>query len=84
MADQPRRSVLLCVSRHPSGALQLSIDARGDAGGHGYRIAGPKFAGTSEPLMEHSLTAHDAEQIRSYLNEAFPPAAQPQDTGNGR
>lgn len=61
--------VVLKVSKDRwTGGLQLSI---GDGHG-GYRIAGPKFNGSSETILSRTLTERDAEEIRSYLDEAFP------------
>jgi hypothetical protein len=58
-----------------TGGLQLSIDnEREDGSGHGYRIAGPKFNGSGENLLKHRLDQRDADEIRSYLDVAFPQA----------
>lgn len=53
--------------------LQLNI-AQLDADGHGwgYRLAGPKYNGSSHRLLRCELTAWDAAEIRRYLDEAFP------------
>lgn len=48
--------------------LQLSIDA----GDGGYRIAGPKFNGSSTVLLTHQLDQRDVDEIRRYLDDAFP------------
>jgi hypothetical protein len=70
--------VALNVSRDGrTGGLQLSIDQECDNGtGHGYRIAGPKFNGSGENLLKHRLTERDADEIRVYLDSAFPRAVQ--------
>ena len=48
----------------------------GDGTGHGYRLAGPKFNGTGETLLERPLDERDAAEIRRYLDAMFPhPAA---------
>jgi hypothetical protein len=52
-------------------ALQLSIDCvDADGGGHGYRLAGPKYNGSSAPVMRHRLGARDIEEIQRYLDRA--------------
>lgn len=48
--------------------LQLSIDN----GSHGYRLAGPKFNGSSSTLLKAELDERDAREIRAYLNQGFP------------
>lgn len=52
-----------------TGGLQLSI---GIPDSVGYRIAGPKFSGTSESLLKRVLTQRDVDEIRHYLDMAFP------------
>lgn len=53
--------------------LQLSIDLEDDKGGGvGYRLAGPKFNGSSTSVFTHCLSERDANEIRSYLDAAFP------------
>lgn len=59
-----------------TGRLQVSInevDEKG--GGHGYRLAGPKFNGTSTQLIEAELDQRDADEIRGYLDKTFPAKA---------
>jgi len=52
---------------------QVSINLIGkDGGGHGYRIAGPKFNGSSTSVVKHTLTERDAREIRAYLDRVFP------------
>ena len=47
--------------------LQLSI---GDDDG-GFRLAGPKFNGSSEPVLTYKLTsARDLDEIESYCRQA--------------
>jgi hypothetical protein len=57
--------------------LQVSISQLAEDGtGHGYRLAGPKFNGTGEKLLERPLDERDAAEIRRYLDAVFPhPAA---------
>lgn len=53
--------------------LQLSIDLENEnGGGVGYRLAGPKFNGSSTPVFKHALNEWDAIEIRRYLDVAFP------------
>lgn len=53
--------------------LQLSISYLDEnSRGHGYRIAGPKFNGSSVTLLKTELTERDAAEIRGYLDAAFP------------
>jgi len=52
-----------------TGGFQLTID---DAAEGGYRIMGPKFTNVSRLLLSKNLTARDAQEIRDYLNRAFP------------
>jgi hypothetical protein len=49
--------------------IQLSIT---DQSGSGFRIAGPKFNGSSKALVTHQITERDANEIRQYLDQAFP------------
>jgi hypothetical protein len=59
--------VYLTVSRDRwTNGLQLSIDTEN----HGYRIAGPKFNGSSTTLIKHKLNARDVSEIQSYLDAA--------------
>lgn len=58
--------------------LQLNIaqvDANG--GGHGYRLAGPKYNGSSTNLLRADLDERDAAEIRQYLDAVFPPGRTP-------
>jgi len=52
-----------------TNGLQLSIENENG----GFRIAGPKYNGRSKNLQRHEITQRDAEEIRRYLDEAFPP-----------
>lgn len=61
-----------------TGRLQLSINQwDADGGGHGYRIAGPKYNGTGRSLVRHRLDARDATEIRAYLDKMFPIEGNP-------
>jgi len=64
MTEKSRPKVTLEVARDATGRLQLSINLKGS---FGYRIAGPKFDGSSKTLLEHELTTRDAAEIRDYL-----------------
>ena len=60
------RTPYLCVSRSRSdGGLQISVDNAS----HGFRIAGPKFDGSSELLMRHRLTRDDVRAMLDFLDE---------------
>lgn len=52
-----------------ANAPQVTIgdEAEGD-----YRIAGHKFSGFSRLQLQKTLTQRDAEEIRNYLDRAFP------------
>lgn len=53
-----------------TGGLQLNI-CHPKSGG--YRIAGPKYNGSSTNVLMYRLTERDANEIRRYLDESFPP-----------
>lgn len=53
-----------------TGNLQVNICVP-ESGG--YRLAGPKYNGSSENLLKRRLNQRDADTIRSMLDEAFPP-----------
>ena len=64
------RQVYISVDRRKfDGALQVAIEMHDDKmnGGHGHRIAGPKYDGAGTNLLKHPLNADDAKEIRSYL-----------------
>jgi len=63
-----------------TNGFQLSIED----GSGGYRIAGPKYNGSSKNLQRHEITKYDAEKIRSYLDKAFPLTTPTQALGAGR
>jgi hypothetical protein len=52
-----------------TGGTQLSIC---DETGSGFRVCGPKFNGSGTLLIKRQLTQRDADEIRRYLNRAFP------------
>lgn len=69
-------------------ALYLTVDQDGTTGwpqvaiheldengvGGGYRLAGPKYNGSSKRLVTHKITALDAAELRRVLNKYFPEA----------
>ena len=60
-----------------TNGIQISVNVEDEkGGGFGYRLAGPKYNGTSKTLLKHVLTEWDAEEIRSYLDIAFPRQAK--------
>jgi hypothetical protein len=61
--------IMICAYQSPAGAIQVTIEELDDDGaGTGYRLAGPKLAGTSKVLASYELTTQDADQIRAYLD----------------
>lgn len=52
-----------------TGGTQINIHD----GTWGYRLAGPKYNGSSQNLVTAELNQRDADEIRSYLDRAFPP-----------
>jgi len=66
--------ITLDVSRDDlTSGLQLSIQQYDENDlGHGYRLKGPKFSGASEVLLTCELKQRDADEIRAYLDAAFP------------
>jgi hypothetical protein len=64
--------IYLTVDRRAfDNAFQVSIgeyDEKG--GGHGYRIAGPKYDGKGSQLLKKKITKQMAEEIMSYLRKA--------------
>lgn len=64
-----------------TGGYQLSIDSiDASGGGHGYRIAGPKFCGKSTTIQRVTLNARDRDEIRRYL-DLIPDAPVPAPAG---
>jgi hypothetical protein len=70
-AQEPEMAIYISVDRRTyDGTLQISIGQQDDdGGGHGYRIAGPKYDGSGKTLLRHVITARDKEQIISYLRQ---------------
>lgn len=57
--------------------LQLSIDLEDEnGGGVGCRLAGPKYNGSSTSVFKHRIDQRDADEIRRYLDAAFPLTAR--------
>lgn len=51
--------------------MQLSVDwVEVDGGGYGYRLAGPKYNGSSQTLMRHHLSARDLDELQRYIDRA--------------
>lgn len=66
----PAKTAVLSIFKDGwTGGLQLSIQ---DESGSGFRICGPKFNGSGSPLLERQLTRRDANEIRRYIDRAFP------------
>lgn len=66
-------NIYLCVDRDGwTGGYQLSID---DDNG-GFRIAGPKYNGSSKRLIHHRITERDVHRIREYLDKVKPAVAE--------
>lgn len=64
--------VCFTVDQKSGGGLQLSINVeREDGCGHGYRIHGPKYDGSSKTLLRHYLTERDVSELRVYLTHAL-------------
>lgn len=58
------------VYEDSTGSLQLSIDETHENGsGHGQRLAGPKFTGSSRLRLSKTLNRGDVASIRWYLNK---------------
>ncbi len=68
------KKLSICVDRDGwTKGLQLSIDLEDEKGGGvGYRLAGPKFNGSSIRVFTHILDERDADEIRRYLDQVFP------------
>ncbi|MFE9317886.1 hypothetical protein ACFYNV_22705 [Streptomyces albidoflavus] len=48
------------------------VQADADGLGWGYRLAGPKYNGSSRNLLSRTLDERDAQEIRDALNAVFP------------
>ena len=60
-----------------TGRLQLNI-SNPNAGG--FRLAGPKYNGSSKNLLTVKLTSRDAREIRAYLDASFPQDSKPNES----
>lgn len=69
-ARTPRSAFLSIYEDGWIGGIQLAIE---DTSGSGFRIAGSKFNGSGKLLNKHKLSERDAQEIRGYLDRAFPP-----------
>lgn len=64
-------SIYISIDQRSDGRLQLSIGKQDkNGGGHGYRIAGPKYDGSGKILLRHTITPRDKDEIMSYLRLA--------------
>lgn len=67
---KPVKAVTISVERDGwTGALQLSVN---DESG-GFRLCGPKFNGSSTPVLIWIADERGADALRRYLDAAFPP-----------
>ncbi|MFJ2676339.1 hypothetical protein [Streptomyces sp. NPDC087525] len=56
-----------------TNGLQINIVRVDDnATGWGYRLAGPKYNGSSKNLIRRELDERDAKEIRAMLDKVFP------------
>ncbi|MFJ9988627.1 hypothetical protein ACIQUD_32220 [Streptomyces globisporus] len=76
MADTTARRAVIDVDRDGwTKNLQLNIVTLDEnSSGMGYRLAGPKYNGSSTNLLRVELDERDAAEIRAALDAAFPPA----------
>ncbi|WP_432111391.1 hypothetical protein [Streptomyces sp. YPW6] len=75
MTTPARRAVIDLDRDGWTQNLQLNIVTLDENGtGTGYRLAGPKYNGSSENLLRVELDERDAAEIRAALDAAFPPA----------
>lgn len=74
MPDQKPARIVMDVDRDGwTKGLQLNIaEIDEDGSGWGYRLAGPKYNGSSENLLRVELKERDAREIRQMLDKAFP------------
>ncbi|PVC80527.1 hypothetical protein DBP19_35920 [Streptomyces sp. CS090A] len=79
MTDTTARRAVIDVDRDGwTKNLQLNIATLDENGsGMGYRLAGPKYNGSSKNLLRVELDERDAAEIRAALDAAFPPAEPP-------
>lgn len=76
---QPTQRIVIDVDRDGwTKGLQLNIAQLDENGtGDGYRLAGPKYNGSSRNLIRCELDERDAREIRQYLDAVFPTASAP-------
>ncbi|KOU50534.1 hypothetical protein ADK55_18470 [Streptomyces sp. WM4235] len=75
MPDQKPTRIVMDVDRDGwTSGLQLNIVSLDERDcGWGYRLAGPKYNGSSKNLLRVELDERDAAEIRKMLDKAFPP-----------
>jgi hypothetical protein len=85
MTDQtpsPARTDRLVIEVDRDGwtnGLQVQIaQLNADDTGDGYRLAGPKYNGSSKNLLRAELDQHDADRIRACLDAVFPTQQAPE------
>ena len=62
--------IFLCLDQDGwTKGFQLCIKKEG---GSGFRLAGPKYNGSSKRLQTVEITVSMADEIRTYLAESFP------------
>lgn len=66
--------VYIIVERDPRAK---TLQVRLGLGGSAYRLLGPRPCSGSEIFSSRVLTHRDADEIRRYLNEAFPDYSDP-------
>lgn len=75
MSEKKKKRLFIQVDRDGwTKGLQLSIDLEDS---HGYRLAGPKYNGSSTSVFRHVVTERDAKEIRRYLDTVFPVEGHP-------
>ncbi len=83
MPEQKPTRIVMDVDRDGwTNGLQLNIaELDENNAGWGYRIAGPKYNGSSKNLLRVELDERDANEIRKMLDKAFPVAPSKADGG---
>jgi hypothetical protein len=74
MPDEKPARIVMDVDRDGwTKGLQLNIVGLDENDhGWGYRLAGPKYNGSSTNLLRVELTERDASEIRQMLDKVFP------------
>lgn len=74
MSDEKHTRIVMDVDRDGwTKGLQLNIAELDENGsGCGYRLAGPKYNGSSKNLLSVVLDERDAAEIRQMLDKVFP------------